>query len=720
MGLCLFREGETDARIEKLGDYRKKFARVLFNEENLNQECSVFWIQMRAQQKGGFLEKADVLCCTQKFLDQIDAGEEATLAAIDRLVNIVFASEDLGNSTTSSGLRGVQNPEKITFEVFKTYIREMMLLLDLEMTKRLQQALVDRETLCLAPGVDYEQVTLPYRPHYCYHARDRERESFSNDVWVEERTTDHAEAGDTSFGTYRSLSLSQSQGTSSPGRTFRTDRSEVDAPAASTASGVMLNLAGGASAFGASSPSPSLGFQPGGGPPEQNLDPPLPGSGSRTSRESPIVVPKNHYGGGGGVLRTSPPGTAAIPSPAARQTSTNAPSAFQQLQNGAGPPTLSMMMHHSSSPHVNSPRSKRTRSSGPIAPQYSTGGLVDAKKTRLAQQVEQVLFEHGKTVRTQEHEAEDPAADVGVAPAAAVAAPPPPTGLVLQEAVAGSFEDGQPTSGAGWASLKLPAAASDSEARAIAEIRRLMGCILLVEEGKGDDQAAEEDYNDEEKQIQSDQQSQTAVLSLFQEIGSVSPVTVGVLRETKIGVFTQKYKTHASVEVQGLVRQLRQQWTEVVRRNASTHDTSASFGVTPRVGSSGELVPGGAVQRDAEPRRASSTTDAMKEKLTKTGVLLQVFHPEDSALEWTTLRVTRNSSTTPGGRPNQLQLSSGSSNMELNFDEIRSVEHSKDEPELILLTLKKDENNPLTLRFQDVQSAHVCCNSLRKFGLPVV
>eukprot|EP00392_Amoebophrya_sp_AT5.2_P013584 g13713.t1 len=457
MGLCLFREGETDARIEKLGDYRKKFARVLFNEENLNQECSVFWIQMRAQQKGGFLEKADVLCCTQKFLDQIDAGEEATLAAIDRLVNIVFASEDLGNSLCR------ENPEKITFEVFKTYIREMMLLLDLEMTKRLQQALVDRETLCLAPGVDYEQVTLPYRPHYCYHARDRERESFSNDVWVEERTTDHAEAGDTSF-----------------------------------------------------------------------------------------------------------------------------------------------------------------------------------------------------------------------------------------------------------------AAASDSEARAIAEIRRLMGCILLVEEGKGDDQAAEEDYNDEEKQIQSDQQSQTAVLSLFQEIGSVSPVTVGVLRETKIGVFTQKYKTHASVEVQGLVRQLRQQWTEVVRRNASTHDTSASFGVTPRVGSSGELVPGGAVQRDAEPRRASSTTDAMKEKLTKTGVLLQVFHPEDSALEWTTLRVTRNSSTTPGGRPNQLQLSSGSSNMELNFDEIRSVEHSKDEPELILLTLKKDENNPLTLRFQDVQSAHVCCNSLRKFGLPVV
>lgn len=57
--------------------------------------------------------------------------------------------------------------------------------------------------------------------------------------------------------------------------------------------------------------------------------------------------------------------------------------------------------------------------------------------------------------------------------------------------------------------------------------------------------------------------------------------------------------------------------------------------------------------------------------------------------------------------------------MELNFDEIRSVEHSKDEAEVVLLALKK-ENNRLTLRFQDVQSAHVCCNSLRKFGLPVV
>ncbi|CAD7965319.1 unnamed protein product [Amoebophrya sp. A120] len=129
MGLCLFREQESDARIEKLAEYRKKFAKVMLNENNLKQECSVFWIQMRAQQRQNFINRADILTCTQKFLDQIDAGEENTLSALDKLINLLPV-------------------ENISFDMFRCYVREMMMILDLEMSNRLQQAILDRDALC--------------------------------------------------------------------------------------------------------------------------------------------------------------------------------------------------------------------------------------------------------------------------------------------------------------------------------------------------------------------------------------------------------------------------------------------------------------------------------------------------------------------------------------------------------------------------------------------
>eukprot|EP00392_Amoebophrya_sp_AT5.2_P014749 g14910.t1 len=163
MGLCLFREEENDARIVKLADLKKRFQAVLGSRENLTQECRFLWSQIlrSGHTTGpggggpGHIDKGDVMSCTQKFIDQIDGGDEESLSAIDLLIN---------------GL-----PERIGYELFLTYVRDVMHVLDAELHRRYEHALDAHGSLC---GSAYQETTTFENPHYCYHARNQHREPF--------------------------------------------------------------------------------------------------------------------------------------------------------------------------------------------------------------------------------------------------------------------------------------------------------------------------------------------------------------------------------------------------------------------------------------------------------------------------------------------------------------------------------------------------------------
>ncbi|CAD7964024.1 unnamed protein product [Amoebophrya sp. A120] len=161
MGLCLFREEENDARILKISSLKKQFAIVLGNRENLNQECQFLWAQIlrstgaQTASADSFIDKGDVMSCTQKFIDQIDGGDEESLAAIDLLIN--------------------QLENAIYFDKFLLYVRDIMLILDKELQRRYEHALDAHGSLC-TPA--YQEAPDSPAQHYCYNARDLKRAPF--------------------------------------------------------------------------------------------------------------------------------------------------------------------------------------------------------------------------------------------------------------------------------------------------------------------------------------------------------------------------------------------------------------------------------------------------------------------------------------------------------------------------------------------------------------
>ncbi|CAD7935723.1 unnamed protein product [Amoebophrya sp. A25] len=170
MGLCLFREEENDARILKLAELKKKFQGVLGNKKNLEQECYYLWGQItqgsfptpgQAKQPAQFVDKADIMSITQKFIDNIDGGDEETLMGIDLLIN---------------GL-----PEVIYHDVFLVYVRDVMFVLDKELHRRYEHALEAQGSLC-APA--YQEDVGGGVQHYCYHARNDKREPFHRSQFV--------------------------------------------------------------------------------------------------------------------------------------------------------------------------------------------------------------------------------------------------------------------------------------------------------------------------------------------------------------------------------------------------------------------------------------------------------------------------------------------------------------------------------------------------------
>lgn len=66
------------------------------------------------------------------------------------------------------------------------------------------------------------------------------------------------------------------------------------------------------------------------------------------------------------------------------------------------------------------------------------------------------------------------------------------------------------------------------------------------------------------KEIEGCGQSPEEVLPLLTELGLVK-MTVDILRRSKIGVFTQRYKAHKDERVQAQVRVLRQQWKDLIQ-----------------------------------------------------------------------------------------------------------------------------------------------------------
>lgn len=127
MGMCLFREEQHDEKIVKLAELKKKFHSVISKEENLQNEAEFLWANCCTKVDNGALggdtnynmfsvEKHAILSVTQKFIDQIDGGDEKSLSAIDQIINVL--------------------PDRTTFAVFKAYVADIVVVLDDELTRR--------------------------------------------------------------------------------------------------------------------------------------------------------------------------------------------------------------------------------------------------------------------------------------------------------------------------------------------------------------------------------------------------------------------------------------------------------------------------------------------------------------------------------------------------------------------------------------------------------
>ncbi|CAD7929220.1 unnamed protein product, partial [Amoebophrya sp. A25] len=130
------------------------------------------------------------------------------------------------------------------------------------------------------------------------------------------------------------------------------------------------------------------------------------------------------------------------------------------------------------------------------------------------------------------------------------------------------------------------------------------------------------------RDIEDCSQSPEEVLPLLNQLRSVK-MTVDILRRTKIGVFTQKYKSHKDEGVQTTVRDLRQQWKDLIQvmskaKEGSHHQVAISPQTSDQVtslgsgSSSGEMFFASAsassnssnmsfLQKQARRRRETST-----------------------------------------------------------------------------------------------------------------
>ncbi|CAD7948562.1 unnamed protein product [Amoebophrya sp. A25] len=904
MGLCLFRDSESDARVEKINSYRRKFARVLSSDDRLNQECSVFWIQMRAPQRGNVIHKGDVMACTQKFLDQIDAGDEQTLSGIDWLLNQLerVGVDNVGGgdplssaSEVLSSAGGSASGDQIEFETFQAYTREMMMLLDAEMVRKLESALAAGDNLCVPMSEDTE---MPKRRHYCYHARDPKREGFSRTKEIEDLPLDSA-------------------------RFVREAREKYLNPRPESRVNAAVNSAGGggsgilgalAPGFTAPSGPTSSPFKvPAGGATNFNTDQSLlsaidqmrpvascgrdHGGDSMTStprlliadelytprrqhayahemfggNPTPPSAAKTQYGEetGGGAQRGGGFSFPAFPdmlaeagvegvqlSPAQMQKKSRTRSfgtedyneqlvQHQHLQ-GRSPSVLvdaantsrQQMLSRQALINQQGPALKRTRGTNSVknqqsAPGAGTIGAADLfprgrapqeaplfypreeAEDRLGQQVEEVLRQHQssfpfdkaemmKMTKQQFYRDVDEQGVVHSRTATSSGAGassssssrthedsststsrkelnpyfPKPTGAsgssrfrkrvtqnngesnsykeesVSVEQTSVSFAEGGGIDskvasspylhdGEQRGQRSVPSSASSStsiceakerapppvpvpvqqeveekpmmvsekeqEKRAMNEIHALVGQILLAEETTASSGGVASTSSGE------------VVLDCFRRIGQIQPITVNVLRETKIGVFTQKYKNHSSTEVQKFVRSLRQQWTDVVRRDSSSATSTTSTSTTPAKSTAPPAASKGSLLQ-------SNTVEIMRQKLlSEEGMRLEVFNA-DGGVEWTSVRLIADDK---GQLPSSIELRGDDpdSSMDFQLSELENVSRGAargllPSPEQRksserLLAFEFGDEGSLVLRLNDSESAETCCKALKTFGLKV-
>ncbi|CAD7969566.1 unnamed protein product [Amoebophrya sp. A120] len=91
------------------------------------------------------------------------------------------------------------------------------------------------------------------------------------------------------------------------------------------------------------------------------------------------------------------------------------------------------------------------------------------------------------------------------------------------------------------------------------------------------------------RDIEDSGQSPEEVLPLLNALRDVN-MTVDILRKTKIGVFTQKYKSHKDERVQSTVRDLRQQWKDLIQVMAKNKEGSHQNAQASPLAETGDLL----------------------------------------------------------------------------------------------------------------------------------